>query len=252
MIGEALGHYRIEAKLGEGGMGVVYGARDMHLRRRYRHRRWTVDRLHRDGARRRPHARRANRPEGVALREALRLAVQIASGLAAAHASGIVHRDLKPGNIMIAAPASPDRGLVKILDFGLAKLREAGDPTAATRTQNPRTEDGSIVGTAGYMSPEQADGRPVDARSDVFAFGAVLYQMVTGRLAFQGHSAVSTLAAVLHQEPAPITDVLRESPPDLDKLIARCLRKDRERRIQHMDDVKPALEATRDARRSRA
>ena len=177
--------------------------------------------------------------KGLPLGEALKYAVQIADGLAAAHAAGIVHRDLKPANIMIT-----EQGLVKILDFGLAKLIEPvpGDEPAVTLTEVPLTVEGAIIGTFVYMSPEQAEGKKIDARSDIFSFGSVLYEMVTGRRAFEGASRLATLSAILHQEPKPVAGL----PPELEKIIARCLRKDRDRRFQHLADVRVALEELRE------
>ncbi len=177
--------------------------------------------------------------KGLPLGEVLRYAVQIADGLAAAHAAGIVHRDLKPANIMIT-----DKGVVKVLDFGLAKLVEVapGNDPAVTLAELPLTAEGAILGTSVYMSPEQAEGKNVDARSDIFAFGSVLYEMVTGRRAFEGSSRIATLSAILQQEPKPVTGL----PPELEKIIARCLRKDRDRRFQHAADVRVALEELRD------
>jgi Tol biopolymer transport system component len=132
-------------------------------------------------------------------------------------------------------------GLVKILDFGLAKLIETTAPgeDEPTRTLQPRTEEGAIVGTVAYMSPEQAQGKPVDARSDIFSFGTLLYEMVTGRRAFHGDTKISTLAAIINQEPASLGS---EVPRDLEKIITRCLRKDLARRFQHMADLKVELE----------
>ena len=178
--------------------------------------------------------------KGMPLNEALKVAVQVADALVRAHAAGIVHRDLKPANIMVN-----EHGLVKVLDFGLAKLTEVEPRTKddATRTLTAaHAEEGTIVGTVAYMSPEQAEGKNVDARSDIFSFGALLYEMITGHRAFQGDSNLSTLSAVLHQEPKPIEDV----PRDLEKTVARCLRKDPDWRFQHMDDVKIALAELRE------
>ena len=151
------------------------------------------------------------RRRGLPVKEAVRYAIEIADALSAAHAAGIVHRDLKPGNIMVT-----EQGRVKVLDFGLAKLRESPksgeSDSASTRTVEPRTEAGSIVGTAAYMSPEQAQGGAVDTRSDIFAFGAVLYEMLTGRRAFQGTTALSVLAAILKDEPERVGRVIRWHP----------------------------------------
>jgi Tol biopolymer transport system component len=133
---------------------------------------------------------------------------------------------------------------VKVLDFGLAKLTETAlGEDEATRTVKPHTEEGTVVGTAAYMSPEQAEGKPVDARSDVFSFGAVLYEMVTGQRAFRGSSRISTLSAVLHQDPAPFPI---EAPKELQRVAARCLKKDPDRRFHHMIDVKVALTELRE------
>src|SRR6185312_11551150 len=175
--------------------------------------------------------------------DALKYGIQIADALARAHGAGIVHRDLKPANIIVA-----DDGRVKLLDFGLAKLTEKidDDPEGAATTiaaqESPETEEGAIVGTVAYMSPEQAEGRKVDGRSDIFSFGSVLYEMVTGRRAFEGANRISTLAAILHTEPKAASEISAGVPTELDKVIARCLRKDPERRAQSIADIKLALE----------
>lgn len=288
MIGQALGHYRIEAKLGEGGMGVVYRAFDSHLERP------VAIKVLRTDANTSPERRRRfqqeakaasalNHPNivhiydigssggtdyiamefvdgktldrmigksGLALKDTLKYATQVADALARAHSAGIVHRDLKPANIIVG-----EGGRVKLLDFGLAKLTamnvpadfdsEAGTATMTAR-EDVQTEEGTIVGTVAYMSPEQAEGKKVDARSDIFSFGTVLYEMVTGRRPFTGANKISTLSAILHQEPPPLAEVAPDLPAELDKLIARCLRKDPDRRAQNAGDLKLALEELRD------
>jgi Tol biopolymer transport system component/tRNA A-37 threonylcarbamoyl transferase component Bud32 len=275
MIGRTLDHYRIESKLGEGGMGVVYKARDVHLNRTVALKVLPPEKIA-DPDRRERFVREARAasalnhpnivaiydirseegvdfmvmehvegrtldevipPKGIPVSQTLRCAVQIADALARAHGAGILHRDIKPSNLML----TPE-GRVKILDFGLAKLAEPVDssPEAPTMTR-PLTEVGVVVGTAPYMSPEQAEGRPLDARSDIFSFGAVLYEMVTGRKPFSGDSRIAILHKILHEEPPPPAG-LAEIPPDLQRAVLRCLRKDPARRYQTMADLKVALE----------
>jgi serine/threonine protein kinase len=281
MTRKTIGHYEVLEKLGQGGMGEVYKARDTRLGRLV-----ALKILPSDGAlrlRRRllteaQSASALNHPnivtvydvrsgsddtdyiamelvngrtieqllgrDGLGVSIAIGYAIQIADALGAAHAAGIVHRDLKPSNVMIT-----DAGHVKVLDFGLAK-RISADllALASTETQSmavPETAEGTIVGTVAYMSPEQAEGKPLDLRSDIFSFGTLLYEMLTGRKAFQGDSPVSTLAAVLREDPKPVSEIAPRVPPALARLVGRCLRKDPTQRVQEMSAVKILLEDLR-------
>lgn len=277
LIDQTLGHYRILKKLGEGGMGVVYKAQDLHLDRFVALKILPPEKIT-DAERKQRFVQEAkaasalNHPgiitihdiasdggmdfivmeyvegktldhliprKGMPVNEAVKLGVQIADALAAAHSIGIVHRDIKPSNIMVS-----DQGRVKVLDFGLVKLTEtAGFAASQTaETAGVRTDEGRIVGTVYYMSPEQAQGKRVDARSDIFSFGAVLYEMITGRRAFQGDTRASTLAAILREEPKSASEIAPAVPRELERLIRRCLRKPPERRSQGMADLKVALE----------
>jgi Tol biopolymer transport system component len=177
------------------------------------------------------------------IHQALAYAVAVAGAVAMAHKAGIVHRDLKPGNIMIT-----EEGVVKVLDFGLAKLTEAPHSGAPQGAGSLVSMAGLILGTAAYMSPEQAQGQPVDARSDIFSFGVVLYEMLTGQRPFQGSDRTSTLSAIVRQEPRHPSEVNAKTPGDLERLVLRCMRKDPNARFQEMADVRAALEALQPAK----
>ncbi|HVN79193.1 MAG TPA: protein kinase, partial [Terriglobia bacterium] len=275
LIGQQISSYQILSLLGAGGMGVVYKACDTRLNRSVAIKVLPQDQVIDPERKRRfiQEARAAsalNHPniitihdigsdngidfiameyvagktlgqriprKGMRLSEALKLAVQMADALAKAHSAGIVHRDLKPTNVMVS-----EDGLVKVLDFGLAKLTEVESGEGATRSLESLTGTGTIVGTVSYMSPEQAEGKKVDVRSDIFSFGAVLYEMVTGQRAFAGESNLAILTAILREEPKPASQVVKGLPHELEKIIHRCLRKDPTHRFQHMDDVKVELE----------
>ena len=273
--GTRLGPYEIVSILGAGGMGEVYCARDTRLDRTVAVKALPAEMLADEGRKRRflAEARAAsalNHPNivsihdlaaangadflvmeyvsgktlqdaiprnGLRLNETLRYAIQIADALAAAHEAGIVHRDLKPGNVMVTP-----NGTIKLLDFGLAKLVERDAWRSGDATRTVATVEGTIAGTVSYMSPEQAESKPLDGRSDIFSFGCVLYEMLTGQRAFQGDSAMSTLSAVLRSEPKPVTQLAPDVPHDVERVIKRCLRKDPDRRFQTARDLKVALQ----------
>jgi formylglycine-generating enzyme required for sulfatase activity/predicted Ser/Thr protein kinase len=264
MIGTTLSHYKIEQLIGQGGMGVVYRALDTRLGRVVAVKVIAAaaagDRDRRDRFLKEARAASAlNHPNIVTIHEvdhadgidflvmelvggrplneliprgglpidrALELAEQIAGALAAAHAAGIVHRDVKPANIVIA-----DGGQAKMLDFGLAKPLAAAAPAdAATMGVAPATEFGIVVGTVAYMSPEQAQGKPIGDRSDIFSFGAVLYEMLAGRKPFTGDSSIVTVASILTQTPAPVGSARSDVPAALEALVTACLEKTPARR----------------------
>lgn len=182
----------------------------------------------------------------MGLHEVLNLATAIAQGLAAAHAAGIVHRDLKPGNIFLTKD-----GRVKILDFGLAKVAQPQSRKASAEGETVSfredTGPGQVLGTVGYMSPEQVRGQPADARSDNFALGVILYEALTGKRAFRKETSAETMAAILNEDPPPISQLSSSSSPGLQRIINRCLMKSPEQRFQHASDLAFALEALSDS-----
>ena len=177
----------------------------------------------------------------LSVEQTLRFGIEIADALDKAHGQGIVHRDLKPGNVMVTASG------VKLLDFGLARVFAADVPgedlTSAPTTGADLTREGTVIGTVSYMAPEQVEGRHADARTDIFAFGSVLYEMTTGKRPFEGASQPSIFSAILRDDPAPVTAVAPLCPPALDRLIRTCLAKDPGERWQSAHDVGLQLRA---------
>jgi serine/threonine protein kinase/Tfp pilus assembly protein PilF len=273
MVGRTISHYQIVSLLGAGGMGEVYLAEDTRLKRRValkllpanftadtnRLRRFeqearaasalnhpNIITIHEIGEIEEVHYLLTEFIDGETLRQrlmkarleispALDVSLQVASALAAAHEAGIVHRDIKPENIMLRGD-----GLVKVLDFGLAKLTEAATPSVSEEASTAvmlSTEAGVVMGTAGYMSPEQARGQKVDARSDIFSLGVVLYEMITGHAPFDGATSSDVIAAILKIEPPPLGHYLPEAPGELERIVTKALRKDREERYQTIKDL---------------
>jgi len=277
--GQRLSHYEILSPIGEGGMGEVYLARDVNLNRKVALKllaaHITEDKNRVNRFRQEAFATSAlNHPniitiyeigewqggdfistefiEGITLRTLLRkkklgigevldIILQIASALAAAHGAGIVHRDIKPENIIIR----PD-GLVKVLDFGIAKFRPSKDRHKAF----VETEIGEVIGTAAYMSPEQARGLEIDARTDIWSLGVILYEMIARKLPFQGETKSDRIAAILERGPAPLREINRKAPPQLQQIVDQALAKDKKQRYANIDemaeDLRPLRETTSD------